>query len=240
MGSSLRDRLKNKKKEMKERSSGGKYKTIKEGITRARPAPVGDENDFAFEVNFIYLNKELGGFVSPSTFGEKCAFALQHANMIKSKSDKDRVFAKRIGPKKKYLMPHLIYKDEDGNDPDQVKLLLLTPGLYTDLIDLFLDTKENGDFTDPINGYDIKYERTGSTMTDTKYSLRPCRPTKMPKKFRDVVDLEKLVRDITPSYKETKEMLAKFMAAGDDDDKEEPKEAPKKKKKKDDDDDDDD
>lgn len=234
---SLKERLRNKKKEMKDRSSGGKIKTLKEGVTRARPIPVGDDNDFAFEVNYIFLNKDLGGFISPSTFGEKCAFAIKHANMQKSSSEKDRNFAKRISPKKKYLMPHLFFKDEDGNEPDQVKPLLLTTGLYTELIDLFLDTKESGDFTHPIHGYDIKYERTGKGMMDTRYSLRPCRTTKLPKAFREVVDLEKMVREITPSYLETKEMLQKYMAAGDDDDKEPEEESReerlrKKKKKK--------
>lgn len=241
---SLAERLRKKKEDLKRSSSGGNFFTIKEGTTRMRHLPVGDENEFAFEVIFFYLGKELGGVVSPATFGKKCALMELMEKMKNSKSAEDRAWQKEhLRAGKKFFSPVIKYKDEDGSEVDTeagVKLLILTSGLYQELIDLFLDGKEAGDFTDPENGYDIKYSRTGKGKTDTEYTLRPCKPTRLKKAYRGkIYDLEQMIKDIIPSYEETKSLVEQFTnmshdeVSGDDNKKERRDRGEKKKKKRD-------
>jgi hypothetical protein len=231
----LREKLEARRKELA--SKGGNYRVFffKEGTTRLRPVQIEDDMEPGFEVLYYFVNKETGGFVSPATFGEKCAFNEEYLKLKDSKNDKDKKLAKRIKLKIRFLMPHIRYKDEKGKEVDEeagVKPALLTKGLYAEVLDLFLDEDEAGDFTDPVNGYDLKYVRVGSGQFDTEYSVRACKPTKCPKAFaKKKWNPEEMARELCPTYKETKAHLAEFLSLPMDDDDEDEK--PKKKGKKD-------
>ena len=82
--------------------------------------------------------------------------------------------------------------------------------------------------TDPVTGYDIKITRSGSGKFDTTYSVRQCKPSKLDKKYRSDLDLEKIVRDQIKPYDELEEELNKFLNEAPDDEDED---APKKNKK---------
>lgn len=233
MAKSLKERLADQQKDLKSRMGGYKFFMIKEGKTRMRALPTGEENDFAIEATTFYLGKDLGMVVSPVTFGGKCAIMNGYNSLVNSKKESDRKFAKTFKPSKRFFSPHIRYKDVKGQELDVesgVKLLMLTTGQYNDLIDLFLDEDEAGDFTHPIKGYDIKYIRTGKTKTDTEYSIMRCNPSKLPKQFRGKdYDPTAMLKEITPSYSDTKDILNKFTQMepeADDDDQ------PRKKKKK--------
>ena len=152
---------------------------------------------------------------------------------LKSSNDEDdKELAKRLVPRRKYILGGPVYADEKGTKFDydgQDKGVLVPRSVYQDVIDLYLDEDEAGDMTDPKNGYDIKIIRSGSGKMDTTYSARACKPTKLDKKYQGTVDLEGIVRSQIKSYDELEEMLAKFLNEdhGDDDE-----DAPKKKKKK--------
>lgn len=227
-----------RRKELASNTRGG-YKVIifKEGVTRIRPVPVPEEVEPAIEVLYIFINKDVGGIVSPATWGDKCAFNERYLKLKDSKEDMDKKLAGKVKPKKKFLMPVVRFKDEFGKELDTetgVKLALLAPGQYQDCIDLYLDEAEAGDFTDPVNGYDLKMSRTGKGLYDTEYSVRACKSTKLPKPFsKQVYDPEKMARELTPTYEETKEYLKAFLegVTFDDDDDKKPNKANKKKKK---------
>jgi hypothetical protein len=131
-----------------------------------------------------------------------------------SKNDDDREMAKKLAPKKRFFALHYKYKDEKGkvvDDEAGVKLLILTNQLYQDLIDLYLD-EEAGDMTDPKNGYDVKYKRTGSGQFDTEYSILRCNPTPISKKYvGKVFDPETELRKSVPSYEETQGIVKKVL-----------------------------
>lgn len=228
----LKERLAKKRKDL-EANRGGTFKffRIVEGTTRYRACPVGEEKEWAIEAVVFYLGKKLGYIISPHTFGGKCAVMNAYEELSNSKKEADKKFAKTFKPSKKFFSPQYRYKDEKGKEVDTdagVKLLMLTPGQYQDMIDFFLDD-ELGDFTDREEGYDIKHQRTGKTMTDTEYSMRPCQKSKAYRKFtKEEIDVEEMVKAITPSYKETKTLLEEFLNI----DPEEDDEPPKKKKKK--------
>lgn len=92
------------------------------------------------------------------------------------------------------------------------RLILLTNGTYSNLLELWLDDDEAGDFTDPLNGYDIKYKRTGTGLLDTEYKVLKCKESKLPKPYRnEIYDPEKMLREVMPSYEETLEMVEKVL-----------------------------
>lgn len=227
---SLKDRLAEKRKNL---SGGGDGNMIfvKAGVTRFRPVPVGENNDWSFEVLQFYLGNEIKGVISPKSIGKPCGIMEAYERLKASKKESNRKLALKMKPKKKYIVLGYAFKDEKGKEPDierGVRPALLAKGSLQDMIDLYLDD-ENGDFTDAINGYDIKLRRTGTTMTDTEYSATACQSTKCLKKFRGPYDLQEAVTAIIPTYKETLVIAERFLNLPPEEDEES---TPKKKKKR--------
>lgn len=228
----LKEKLAKKREDLK-RSGPGKFVIFKEGTKRIRILPVGEENEWALEVVYFYLGtKGTPAIISPATFGEKCAIMQAYQKMSESKSEADRNFAKKFKPGRRFMAPCIVYKDDAGREIDKengVKLALFTGGLYQEAIDMYLDD-DNGDFTDVLNGYDLKIKRTGKSQMDTEYKLLKGKNSKLDKEYRKQVDLEAMVRGIIPPYSETKSLLDEYLNITDvEEDKEE---APKKKKVK--------
>ena len=228
-GGSLKERLEKKRKELSEKGSKGNILFVKEGTLRVRLLPVmGEDADFIAEVTHFYLGADLKSVYSPITYGDKCALHEAYTDLKNSKDEEDKDLAKKLVPKKAYFAPVVVYNDEKGksiNEEDSGKLLKITGGVYQDIIDLYLDTDEAGDMTDPKTGYDIKIKRSGKGQFDTEYSVMACKPTKLDKKYSKPVDLEKLIRAEISTYEETEEKLEAFMGRsnGSDDDDDRPK-----------------
>lgn len=232
---SLKERMAKKKEQLKSRGNGKSGVIfIKEGTLRVRVLPTGDENDFVFEATQFYLGPDLKGVFSPATFGEPCAIMEAYEELKNSDSPEDKELAKKFVPKKKYLMPVIVYKDLKGNElntDDSGKLIQLTAGLYQAIIDYYLDEDEWGDMTDVKEGYDLKLTRSGQGMLDTEYTCQPCKNSPLPKEYikKGDVDLVAQVRSLIPSYEETKIIIDNFLnisPEADDDD------APRGKNKK--------
>lgn len=220
--SSLKQRLAEKRKDLSKKGKGN-ILFLKEGTVRVRILPVGEEKDFAMEVTQFYLGQTIKGVYSPSTFGEPCPILELYEELKNSKKTADKNFAKNLVPKKKYLVPVILFKDDKGKVPDTesgIKLLQITGDLYGELIDSFLDP-EWGDFTSPTEGYDIKFTRVGSGKNDTVYTLRAMPKSVAPKGFNKPVDLEAMVREVIPPYEDILEKLAEFQASGPDEEEEE-------------------
>ena len=232
---SLKERLAEKKKELAKKGQGGGFilKQKEEGTMRLRLLPTGEDNDIAFEATAFWLGDNNGEVISPATFGEPCAIMEKYEKLKKSKDDDDLDLAKKLVPRKKYIIPVIIYSDDKGKKIDtsltaEPRLFQIAPGTYQDIIDLYLDSDEWGDMTDRDEGYDIKIIRTGKGKNDTKYNVTACKNTPLAKEFRKTkIDLEKMVRDKTSSYEETLTKLNSFLGTSDDDDEDE---KPRKKK----------
>lgn len=225
-----------KRREDMRKGQGGNYPyfLVKEGTTRFRILNVGEENEPGIEIQTVYLNKDLGVVISPATFGMKCAFDLKYQKLSKSSSEADQKLAKLIKPKPKVMVPAVRFNDEKGKELDEAqgaKMILITKGLYADMLDLYLEP-EQGDFTDPKEGYDLKLSRTGKTMLDTEYSCIPCKPTPCLKPYaKKIYDPEEMVKALLPSFDETREKLNAFISGlTDSEDEDEKPEEPKKNK----------
>ena len=229
-GSSTREKMLARKKKLEEKGSGNGLIFPKEGTLRMRIKSPGDDQELGMEVVQFYI-PGVGGVISPATFDEPCPFMEKYEELKQSKDEDDKELAKRLIPRRRYVIGGIIYKDDKGNGVDyegQNRGVLIAGAVYQDIIDLYLDEDEAGDMTDPVTGYDIKITRSGSGKFDTTYSVRQCKPSKLDKKYRSDLDLEKIVRDQIKPYDELEEELNKFLNEAPDDEDED---APKKNKK---------
>jgi len=228
-GMTVREKMLARKKQLE--TKGGPLSMIypKEGVTRLRLKSPGMDQEIAIEIIHFYLGGNLGSVISPATFDEPCPFMEKYKELKDSSDEDDKELAKKLVPKRKYILGGIQYKDEKGKeiDPERVdKGIMVGRGVYQDIIELFLDEDEWGDMTDPDEGYDIKINRTGKGKNDTEYTVSPCQNKAVDKKFRGYIDLEKIVRGQIPSYDELETTLNQFLKVSDDDDDED--EAPKK------------
>ena len=221
---SLKERLAKKREEIKKRGGGNSNLIfIKEGTMRIRVLSVGEDEEFAWEIDQYYLGAELKGVISPTSIGMDCPIAEKAKELSKSGKDGDTELAKKLIARKRWLVPVILYADDRGKEIDHDnsgKMVLITGGLYGQIIDFYLDP-DLGDFMDPQEGYDLKIKRTGKGRTDTEYTVTAMRPSPSDKEYRDEVDLEAMVKEIIPSYDEAEDILATFLAGttdSDDDD----------------------
>jgi len=234
----LKDRLKERREELKERGQLGNLFFLKpDTTTRVRILGGGPEEEFIKEVTQFYLGPDIKGVISPATFEEPCAIMESYEELKNSKDDDDKTLAKTFPPRQRFLAFCIIYKDKAGTEVDEQnspKFVILTSGMYQDIIELYLDEEDWGDMTDLTNGYDIKLSRVGSGKTDTEYSVSPCKNTPMPKAFKGKqFNLEEELRKIIPSYEDTKDIVNKFLnLEPEDGDNSKNKKKPKKLLKK--------
>ena len=229
-GSSTREKMLARKKKLEEKGSGNGLIFPKEGTLRMRIKSPGDDQELGMEVIQFYI-PGVGGVISPATFDEPCPFMEKYEELKQSKDEDDKELAKRLIPRRRYVIGGIIYKDDKGTGVDyegQNRGVLIAGAVYQDIIDLYLDEDEAGDMTDPVTGYDIKITRSGSGKFDTTYSVRQCKPSKLDKKYRSDLDLEKIVRDQIKPYDELEEELNKFLNEAPDDEEDD---AQKKNKK---------
>lgn len=212
----LRKKLEKRKQQIAEKGKGFGYQTFKVGKRAFRPLNPGDDEDFAVEVTMFFFGKDIGGFISPASFGKPCAAMETYNELKKSKEEDDQTIAASFKPRKKFMSPSLFFKDESGKEIDEElgqDLALLTGQQYSELIDWMLDD-DYGDFTDPIDGYAIKVTRTGEGQFDTVYMQKKLKNSKLPKKYRGVYNPEECVKKIIPTYEKTEEMLNEFLGIG--------------------------
>lgn len=208
---SLKERLLEKQEAMKKGNGDFDFYIIPAGTTRFRILPFNQEDgDFSIEATTFFLDKQT--IISPVTFGDECPIMEAYNELKASKDPDDKALAEKLKPKKKYFAPALKYKDTKGAeiDPKGAKLVAMPASIGNALIDLFLE-EEAGDFTDARKGYDTKFKRTGTTMTDTEYSVLPCKPTSIPKDFRKDYSAEEMLKEITKPYEELKVLVEKFL-----------------------------
>lgn len=215
-----REKMLARKKDLEKRSGGGGMIYPKEGTIRVRIKSRGADEELGIEVVQFYLGPKDGGIISPATFDEPCPFMEKFQELKNSEDPDDKALASKLVPRRRYILGVIGYKDTKGKeiDPDKIDKPMIVPrSVYQDIIDLYLDEEDWGDMTDPIEGYDIKITRTGSGKMDTSYSVSPCQKSKLDKKYREDIDLEKAVRASILSYDKLEEKLAAFLNESDED-----------------------
>lgn len=232
-GMSTKEKMLQRKKKLAEKGTGNGFVFPKNGTTRVRLLSPGPTEELGCEVVRFYFGGH--SVYSPATFDEPCPIMEKYQELKSSKNEDDKILAKKLVPGRRYVLAALVYADEKGKELDydsKPRCVLVPASVYQDIIELYLDEDEAGDMTDPVNGYDIKIDRTGTGQFDTSYSVRNCKPTKVDKKLLQTVDLESMVRSQIKSYEELEEELNKFLNEDTSEDDEEETKVKKDKKKK--------
>ena len=139
----MRKKLQKRQKDLS--AKGGSkfpFMNFKEGTTRIRLLPIPEDSEFGVEVTYFFPNTDIGSVISPATFGEPCALMEAYERLKKSSDPDDKEAAKLVAPKRRYFVYGYKYKDEKGKEVDMevgAKLILLTNGVYQEIIDLYLD-----------------------------------------------------------------------------------------------------
>lgn len=212
---STRERMLARKKALESKGNGGGMIYPKEGTLRVRLMNQGPDKELGLEVIQFYLGPKEGGVISPATFDEPCPFMEKYQELKGSKDEVDQELAKKLAPRRRYIIGGTCYKDEKGKevDPERIcKPILVPRSVYQDIIDLYLDEDDWGDMTDPEEGYDIKITRSGSGKMDTTYSVTAC-PGKKPlnPKYVKEMDLEEIIRGMMKSYDDLEISLGEFL-----------------------------
>lgn len=222
----LKSRLADRRKNLSEKGNSSFHLMKDEGTYRFRVLPTGDEEkDWAAPMVTFFLGKKT--YVSPSTKDLPCAIMDFSEKLRKSKKESEQKLAKNIRPRKSFVVA-AIKMDSSGKEVDSsgVRLLKLPNNVYGDMLDIFLDEEDGGDFTHPTEGFDIKVTRIGTGQFDTKYSVRACKPTKLSKEYAKKTwdPLEMLDKEII-SYEDSEAAVEEYLNGGDEEE-----ETPKKKK----------
>lgn len=157
------------KVEQEQMASGGvNYWKPSEGVNVLRFLPKLKGWPALFKVvREHYINTPTGrrNYVCPRVFNEQCA-QCDYANELRgspAKADQDLAYQLFS---KKQVYARMV----DRNDADKgVQIYKFGKGIHTDLMDLI---EEEGDFTHPTKGYDVKIRRRGTTQFDTEYKVK--------------------------------------------------------------------
>ena len=149
-------------------SGGTDYWKAKEGISVVRFLPKLKGWPSLFKtVREHYINTPTGrrNYVCPRVFNEQCA-QCDYANELRGspvKADQDLAYSLFS---KKQVYGRLI----DRAEPDKgVQIYKFGKMVHSELTDLIED---DGDFTHPTTGYDVKLRRKGTTQFDTEYKCK--------------------------------------------------------------------
>ena len=149
-------------------SGGSSYWKPSEGVNLVRFLPKLKGWPALFKVvREHYINTPTGrrNYTCPRTFNEQCA-QCDYANELRgspAKADQDLAYSLFS---KKQVYARII----DRNDADKgVQVYKFGKKVFEELTDLL---EEEGDFTHPLKGYDVKIRRRGTTQYDTEYKCK--------------------------------------------------------------------
>lgn len=137
--------------------------TVGKALVRFVPSKFNQENPFR-ELYFHYgIGKRT--IISPSNFGEKDPIIEFAKELRKTKEPENWKLAKKLEPKMRVFAPVIVRGEEDKG----VRLWEFGKEIYQSLLSLAAD-EDIGDFTDIMEGRDMKIETVGPETTGTEYN----------------------------------------------------------------------
>lgn len=148
----------------------GRWWKPKQGKNVIRILPPWDDGGLFYFETALHYGFQVEGrnraFPCLRVMGKKSCPACEVMTELKEGSAEDKKLASRLEPRRKFYV-NLI----DRANPEVVQVGSFSgKGLRTLLN--YMQDPDWGDFTDPEEGHDVVVERTGSTMTDTRYDIR--------------------------------------------------------------------
>jgi hypothetical protein len=137
--------------------------TVGKALVRFVPSKYNPENPFR-ELYFHYgIGKRT--IISPSNFGEKDPIVEFSKELRKTKEPENWKLAKKLEPKMRVFAPVIVRGEEEKG----VRLWEFGKEVYQSLLSLAAD-EDIGDFTDIMEGRDMKIETVGPETTGTEYN----------------------------------------------------------------------
>ena len=184
--------------------------TVGKALVRFVPSKYNPENPFR-ELYFHYgIGKRT--IISPSNFGEKDPIIEFSKELRKTKEPENWKLAKKLEPKMRVFAPVIVRGEEDKG----VRLWEFGKEIYQSLLSLAAD-EDIGDFTDIMEGRDMKIETVGPETTGTEYNksrIMPALKTTSLTNDNDVLEkwLETQPDPTSFSKKYTFEEIKQFLA----------------------------
>ena len=187
--------------------------TIGKALVRFVPSNRNPENPFT-ELHFHYgIGKRT--IISPTNFGEKDPIIEFSKELRKTKEPENWKMAKKLEPKMRVFAPVIVRGEEDKG----VRLWEFGKEIYQALLSLAAD-EDVGDFTDIMEGRDMKVETVGPDTTGTAYNkstILPAMKTTQLSKNNDEVE-KWLANQPDPTsfskrytFEEIKQFLVEFL-----------------------------
>lgn len=220
--SKIKNELNKFNKKPKEKTSYVKQPTFKAAIGKQsiRVVPSMFDKDIPFKEIKIYYN--LGPhrvLASPLNWGEKDPIDEFVKKLQESGDSESWKLGQKLKAKTRYYVPVI-----DRNDESEVKMWNFGVKLYRELLNL-ADDDEIGDYTDVVEGRDIKLTTVGPDVTGTDYNETTIGPslkvTPLSKDAKLVKEwLENQPDPLAPfkrlSYEECKAALVAHLDTGED------------------------
>ena len=144
--------------------------TVGKQQIRIVPSAINSKNPFT-ELKFYYgiTNKVM---VSPLNFGEKDPIALFASKLREEYNKENYVLAKKLDAKTRIFAPVIVR----GEEAEGVQMWEFGKEIYEAFLQMAAD-EEVGDFTDIMNGRDIKLTTVGPDTTGTPYNRTTISPS---------------------------------------------------------------
>lgn len=152
--------IRNRVERLKNNDRGGESNSPKwrpepgEYVGRVLPWPDAPAGEPFKEIAFYY-DIGRGMFPAPESYGEEDAVKELRMKLFQDGSEEMREVAKKLFPRNRAYAPIVIRGEED----EGVRLLDMNKTLHEEMLGLFLD-EDVGDYTDPAEGFDIKFTVT--------------------------------------------------------------------------------
>ncbi len=160
-----------------EQGGGGFFKfAAGRNVLRFLPPPVGQRSPFVMTHQHYITppgQQQAVSFNCPRVMGKRACFACAHADKLKATGNKaDFDEAKQFFPKLR-VYANVIARANPEAGP---QVAAFGKMVHEALVALRADEDAGGDYTHPLDGFDIIVEKTGSGL-DTKYKVLPARVT---------------------------------------------------------------
>jgi hypothetical protein len=193
--------------------------TVGKETVRVVPSKTNPSYPFT-EMKFYYGIGDIKVMASPANWGDKCPIE-EFVKQLRQTSDSENWrLAKKLDPKVRTFAPIIVRGQED----EGVKLWQFGSMVYQDFLNM-ADDGEVGDYTDIVEGRDIKLTTVGPEVTGTSYNKTTVAPSmKVTTLSNDEAVVKNLLEEQPDpmsifkrySYEEIKTNLAKFLSPEDE------------------------
>lgn len=163
------------------------------GKETIRVVPSKFNPSFPFSEMKFYYGIGPKPMASPSNFGDKDPI-MEFTKQLRSSNDSENwKLAKKLDPKVRIVAPIIVR----GREDEGVKLWQFGKEVYQAFLNMAAD-EEVGDFTDIVQGRDIKLTTVGPDVTGTKYNKTTISPSMKTSPLSDNANLVETITDQQP------------------------------------------